>query len=96
MACEHHKFGVTANVARLTNEQDVVNGFMLEVRVGCTDCGRQFQFLGLEPGVDTRGARMSVDGMEAFIAICPQGEKPSPLDRIAASIGTGIPIERKH
>lgn len=85
MACQHEDFSASVGVARLTDEAGAVTGFMAEIRVACAQCGRAFQFLGLEPGVDLQGARISIDGLEANIAICPQGEIPSPLDRIAVN-----------
>lgn len=85
MTCAHLNFAAQVNVHRLTDEQDVVTGYMSETRIWCTECLRQFQFLGLEAGVDTQGARMSIDGLEASIAIVPRGEVPSPLDRIAVN-----------
>lgn len=53
--------------------------FMLEVTVRCTDCEKPFQFLGLQPGLDFNGARVSVDGLELNVAISPEGARPSPL-----------------
>jgi hypothetical protein len=61
-------------------------GFIAELKVFCADCGKPFQFLGLEPGVDTQGARVSVDGLEAHIAISPEGVKPNPLQRMSYGI----------
>lgn len=86
MSCEHKNFAARVNVARLTREDTgPVSGFMAEITIQCADCGRRFQFLGLEPGIDLQGARASIDGLEAHIAICPQGTVPSALDRIAAN-----------
>lgn len=96
--CEHMNFAAQADIHRLLREvgkggqPGEVQGFMAKVRINCADCGRAFQFLGLEPGVDTQGARASVDGLEALLAICPQGEQPSFADRIAVNIS--MPTER--
>lgn len=82
--CRHDKnHNVEAKVACFSN---VENGFMLELKVFCTDCGKQFHFMGLEPGIDLQGARVSIDGMEANIAICPEGSKPSPLQRMMFNV----------
>jgi len=81
-------FSAAVKVARLEDSGQ----FMAEVRVKCDECGLPFQFLGLEPGIDLQGARVSVDGLEASLAICPQGKQPSPLDRIV----TGIGFRGKH
>ena len=81
-ACKHMNFNASVGVARLED----TGGFMAEIRVHCTECGKPFQFLGLEPGIDTSGARVSIDGLEANIAICPQGARPSPLQSMAFGI----------
>lgn len=82
MKCEHHNFKAAVKVACLEDTKQ----FVAEIVIGCSDCGRPFQFLGLEPGVDTQGARVSMDGLEANIAICPEGSRPSPLQRMAFNI----------
>lgn len=61
-------------------------GFMAELKIFCADCGKPFQFLGLEPGLDLQGARVSVDGLEANVAISPEGVKPNPLHRMQYGI----------
>lgn len=92
-ACEHFSFAAQVNVGRLTQvDGGSVTSYMADIAIRCADCGRQFQFLGLEPGIDTAGARVSIDGMEAHIAICPQGQEPSALDRIAVN----FPTPRRH
>ena len=83
-SCKHntsHK--VDAKIACFKDRE---HGFMIELRVFCEECGKPFQFLGLEPGIDTLGARVSIDGLEANIAICPKGAKPSPLQRMAFNV----------
>jgi hypothetical protein len=57
--------------------------FAADVRIVCSACQQPFQFLGLEAGCDLNGARVSMDGLEARLAICPQGEQPSPLNDMA-------------
>lgn len=59
---------------------------MAEIRIQCRDCRTPFQFLGLEPGIDMQGARVSIDGLEANIAIVPNGTRPSPLQKMAFNI----------
>jgi hypothetical protein len=93
-ACPHENFSAKVGVARLTDDAGRVTSFMAEIRIHCAACQRQFQFLGLEPGLDLHGARTSIDGLEANIAICPQGEVPSALDRIAVNFA--IPRERTN
>lgn len=53
--------------------------FVLEVQVVCGDCGKPFQFLGLQPGMDFDGARVSLDGKEMIVGIAPEGVRPTPL-----------------
>lgn len=89
--CEHLDFEAAVDVGRLTNAEGRIANYTAEVRVHCRKCKRRFQFLGLQPGVDLQGARMSIDGLEARLAICPQGEQPSPLDNIAVNFrGPGL------
>lgn len=84
MTCQHNKnHKVDAKIACF---EDRANGFMAEIRITCLDCGKPFQFLGLEPGLDTHGARVSIDGLEANIAISPEGAVPSPLQRMSYNI----------
>ncbi|MBF5007637.1 hypothetical protein [Diaphorobacter caeni] len=73
--CKHMQFDAQCRVARLEDS----GRFMLEVGVRCIDCGKPFQFLGLQPGLNLSGATASLDGLEANIAICPQGVQPTPL-----------------
>lgn len=75
-------FHASVRVARLED----TGGFVAEIRVECSECKTPFQFLGLEPGIDTQGARVSIDGLEANIAIAPNGSKPSPLQRMAFGV----------
>ena len=77
--CEHHEFSANVKVARLEDTRR----FMAEVTISCAQCHEAFQFLGLEPGVNLDGARVSIDGLEANLAICPASSKPSPLQRMA-------------
>ena len=82
-ACNHMSFEIASRVARLEDS----GGFLLELKIACKDCGQAFQFLGLEPGLDLQGARVSIDGLEANIAITPVGTKPSPMQRMVYNIG---------
>lgn len=82
--CKHEDFRASVKVARLQDS----GRFMAEITVKCAQCNLPFQFLGLEPGLDTEGARVSIDGLEANIAICPQGAKPNPFQRMQYNIKT--------
>jgi hypothetical protein len=81
--CLHRKsHQVNVKIACLEDS----GGFVAEISIACADCGKPFQFLGLEPGIDTQGARVSLDGLEANIAICPEGTKPNPFQRMQYSV----------
>lgn len=83
MNCEHQNFVANVAVGRLTKDEDgPVTGYVADVRIECADCGRKMQFLGLPTGYDTGAACVSVDGLEARLALCPQGQDLSTLDRI--------------
>jgi hypothetical protein len=57
---------------------------MADINIHCTDCKEEFQFLGLKPGLDLNGAAVSVDGLEARIAIAPKSKVLSPLQQMVA------------
>lgn len=80
--CPHMDFVADVRIARLTD----LGRFMAEIRVTCAQCKRPFQFLGLEPGLDLQGARVSLDGLEANIAIAPEGSMPNPFQRLAFGV----------
>jgi hypothetical protein len=87
MTCQHENFSATVKVNRLTDEGGgPVIGYMAEITVICGLCKTPFQFLGLEPGIDMHGARVSLDGLEANLAIVPQGARPNPFQRLAFNI----------
>lgn len=75
MTCPHMNFHTDVAVARLEDS----GRFMAEIRIKCTDCGLPFQFKGLNPGLNLNGAMVSVDGLEARMAIVPQGAEPNPM-----------------
>lgn len=79
--CKHMQFDASVAVARLED----TGRFMAEITVKCRDCGEPFQFLGLEPGLDMQGARVSVDGLEANMAIAPNSQVMSPLQRMTVA-----------
>lgn len=80
--CEHKNFRADVDVNRLED----TGQFMADIRIRCFECDLPFEFLGLECGLDLHGARVSIDGQEAHIAIAPRGRKPSPLHRMAFGI----------
>ena len=80
--CQHEDFVAKVGVARLED----TGGFMAEITINCSQCGLPFQFLGLKPGIDTQGATISLDGLEARIAIVPEGSRPNPGQRMAFGV----------
>lgn len=82
MTCKHENFEAHVAVNRLEDSGQ----FMTDIKVNCRDCGLPFEWLGLEPGVDLQGAKCSIDGLEARIAIIPRGQKPNPLQRMAFGV----------
>lgn len=86
MKCEHLNFRAMVKVGRLSKEEGgPIKNYMADITICCSDCGLPFQFLGLEPGVDLQGARVSIDNLEAHLGICPQGSQPNHLDNIAVN-----------
>lgn len=83
MSCKHMNFDAQVGVARLEDS----GRFSAEIRVHCVDCGKPFQFLGLEPGCNLDGANVSMDGLEARIAICPEGARPNPFHKMVHGTG---------
>ncbi len=59
---------------------------MAEITINCSQCGKPFQFLGLQAGVDTQGATVSIDGLEARIGISPEGVRPNPFQKMSFGV----------
>ena len=87
MTCLHEEFRAEVDVHRLTsNEHGPVIGYMADVRIQCAQCGLPFEFQGIEPGINPRGATVSLDSQEANLAIAPHGTEPTAFDMIGFSI----------
>lgn len=52
------------------------------IKIRCSDCGQPFRFQGLPLGLNLNGAAMSVDGLEARLAIMPADRIPHPLQGV--------------
>lgn len=76
--CDHPDFRADVAVHRLSDS----GRFNADVRIRCTACGTPFQFRGLRLGIDTDGARVSMDGQEARLAIVPNGKEPPPWNGV--------------
>lgn len=77
-SCVHPRFEAKVEVTRLED----VGRYTADVTVRCGMCYLPFQFLGLDAGSKPDGAAVSVDGLEARLAISPQGAVPNPLQRM--------------
>ena len=78
MSCNHMNFDAAVSVHRLEDS----GRFISEIKINCKDCGIPMIFQGLKTGIDLNGATVSLSGLEASIAIAPQGSKPSPFHKI--------------
>jgi len=78
--CLHKNFAANVDVNRIQNDDGCVTRFNADIRVKCEDCGCEFVFLGLAPGLDLDGACVSVDAVTARLAIAPKGETLPPLE----------------
>jgi len=76
--CKHNDFVAEVDVFRLDDCQK----FQAEIHIKCKECGTQFRFLGLSIGVDLNGAMVSVNGIEARLAIAPADIAPSPFQKM--------------
>ncbi|MGH8082537.1 MAG: hypothetical protein ACREP7_18320, partial [Lysobacter sp.] len=65
-------------VARLED----IGRFMADVEIRCAQCGAQFQFLGLRPGLNLSGATCNLEATEARLAIAPPGMVPTPFQQM--------------
>jgi hypothetical protein len=77
--CKHLNFDSKIVVARVED----VGRFVAEFRIRCVDCDMPFQFLGIEPGFNYEGPTVTLDGLEANLPICPQGQRPTPMQGLS-------------
>ena len=80
--CKHEGFDITTNVNYLEDRKK----WIAEQTIKCNQCGEQFQWLGLEPGLRLSGAAVSPDGLELRIAISPNSTTPSPFDKMISQV----------
>lgn len=79
-ACHHPEFTLYPSVVRLGRDPDAAaEGFMLEVRVECADCGRPFRFRGAQLGLAMTHPTRSLEGTELRAPIEPVPESPQPV-----------------
>ncbi len=70
--CNHENFSSIVNVTRLLqNDLVTVSGFNADFLIKCTDCGTDFEFIGVEPGYSPFYPRISIDSKELRCPIKP-------------------------
>lgn len=72
--CEHKTFQSNVSVGRITADEtpdSPIIGFMADIKIRCSDCGKDFYFVGVETGVSSEEPRVSVDGTELRTPISP-------------------------
>lgn len=82
-ACEHRDFTAVVKIARFKDRPEC----QADVRINCAKCQKPFRFLGLPSGLDFRGACVSLDGLEARLAIV---DKDKTLEQFAGVAGFTI------
>ena len=85
MKCKHQEFKSIVAVDRVENGR-----FRATIKIKCSQCGEDFQFFGVPPGVDLNGCRTSLDGLELNAAI---GTPETLADFYEAT--TGVRVEFK-
>ncbi len=78
--CTHEDFSAFANIVRLTDEHDksIVKGYTAEVRINCIQCGKPFEFIGVDAGMMSTKPMCSLDAQELRAPIQPKGMKLFP------------------
>lgn len=67
--CAHENFHAMIKVARLEDS----GKFCAEITIHCIDCNEPFRFLGVPAGLNFRAPTCSIDDLELFAPIEPQG-----------------------
>jgi hypothetical protein len=94
MKCEHEDFMVDAVVNRLMDGKDAAGapqvGFVLDLKVNCSECGEKFVFVGLpnKVGLSPLEPRTDFNGTELRAPIRPKSE--------AAGLFPGFTITQEH
>lgn len=70
--CNHENFRADVQVHRITEDDKItIRGFSANICIKCHDCGKEFEFIGVEPGVSPFGPRVSIDSTELRVPIKP-------------------------
>lgn len=94
MTCAHEDFMVDAEVNRLLDAKDAAGlrqtGYVLDLKVRCTQCDEPFVFIGLpgKVGLHPLEPRTDFDGTELRAPIRPKSE--------AAGLFPGFTITQEH
>lgn len=72
MDCQHLKFESMVTVIRIQN----LGKFQANIVIRCADCGQPFEFVGLPRGMNIEGPAVSLDGLEARLAVRPIESRP--------------------
>ena len=97
MACGHKDFEAEVNCIRInaTEGGDII-AYAAEVKVRCRNCHIRFRFLGLPIGVLPKGPASDPTGMEARLAMLPDGHMTSMMADVPGFEMTEPVDERKE
>lgn len=77
--CLHEAFAGSVHVTRL----DDIGKFRADITIRCAQCN-------LPSGLNLNGATVSIDGVEARMAIAPVGQEKSPIDKMASGFSVKV------
>lgn len=90
-ACPHHKTEITAHVMHLTKGPDgPVEGYSVELRLNCTECGDRFQWIGLPMGYSPGQPMSDVEGFVLRAPVRPESMSPD-FGRGLPGVGITVP-----
>lgn len=72
--CEHRNFRTVVTVNRLVNPQQIIQGFVVDLRVQCMECELPFEFIGFPCGASLSHATVNPTNEELRVPIKPKGE----------------------
>ena len=73
--CQHNEFSLEAGVGRLSRDEGgPITHYCADIKVSCAECGLEFEWRGVSPGMNAYEPRVSIDGLELRIPIMPPGK----------------------
>lgn len=81
--CPHQRTEVVAQVVHLTDAGGRVEGYSVELRLGCVDCGDRFRWLGLPVGVSPLVPTSDLEGFVMRAPVVPES--------VPDGFGQGLP-----